>query len=94
MYVREPSASERLRGESPVTQFGRMGERLGIGIVAARSSQAKGRVEGNHGRPQDRWVKKRGRTLGPYKTRIVATSSSDPGSLVDACPSSSLPTTY
>ena len=42
MYVREPSASEWLRGESPVTQFGRMGERLGIKIVAASSAQAKG----------------------------------------------------
>jgi hypothetical protein len=30
-----------------VRQFGRMGERLGMGIVAARSSQAKGRVVTN-----------------------------------------------
>lgn len=42
VYVREASAQERLRGEVPVTQFGRMCGRLGIGIVAASSPQAKG----------------------------------------------------
>jgi hypothetical protein len=58
VYVREPNAGERLRGEVPVTQFGRMCQRLGIGIVAASSPQAKGRVERNHGTHQDRLVKK------------------------------------
>jgi transposase len=58
VYVREPSAQERVRGEEPVTQFGRMCERLGIEIIAARSPQAKGRVERNHGTHQDRLVKK------------------------------------
>jgi hypothetical protein len=58
VYVREPNAGERLRGEVPVTQFGRMCQRLGIKIVAAGSPQAKGRVERNHGTHQDRLVKK------------------------------------
>jgi len=56
--VREPNAGGRLRGEVPVTQFGRMCERLGIKIVAATCPQAKGRVERNHGTHQDRLVKK------------------------------------
>ena len=42
VYVREPNAKERLRGEVPVTQFGRICERLGIRILAAHSPQAKG----------------------------------------------------
>jgi hypothetical protein len=58
VYVREPSGQERLRGEEPVTQFGRMCQRLGIEIIAASSPQAKGRVERNHGTHQDRLVKK------------------------------------
>ena len=58
VYVREASAQERLRGEAPVTQFGRMCARLGIRILAASSPQAKGRVERNHGTHQDRLVKK------------------------------------
>jgi transposase len=58
VYVREPNAGERQRGEEPVTQFGRMCQRLGIQIIAARSPQAKGRVERNHGTHQDRLVKK------------------------------------
>ena len=58
VYVREPNAGERWRGEVPVTQFGRMCRRLGIEIIAAGSPQAKGRVERNHGTHQDRLVKK------------------------------------
>jgi hypothetical protein len=58
VYVREPSAQERLRGEEPRTQFGRMCSELGIAIIAASSPQAKGRVERNHGTHQDRLVKK------------------------------------
>jgi len=58
VYVREPSAQERLRGEEPLTQFGRMCGELGIAIIAASSPQAKGRVERNHGTHQDRLVKK------------------------------------
>ena len=58
VYVREQNAGERQRGEEPVTQFGRMCQRLGIQIIAASSPQAKGRVERNHGTHQDRLVKK------------------------------------
>lgn len=58
VYVREPSAQERVQGEEPVTQFGRMCQGLGIEIIAASSPQAKGRVERNHGTHQDRLVKK------------------------------------
>jgi hypothetical protein len=58
VYVREPNAGERMGGEVPVTQFGRMCQALGIEIWAASSPQAKGRVERNHGTHQDRLVKK------------------------------------
>src|SRR5712691_12999905 len=58
VYVREATEKELLRGEAPVTQFGRMCERLAIRIIAAHSPQAKGRVERNHGTHQDRLVKK------------------------------------
>ena len=58
VYVHEPTESQLRRGESGVTQFGRMCERLGIRIIAANSPQAKGRVERNHGTHQDRLVKK------------------------------------
>jgi len=58
VYVGEATEKEMLRGEVPVTQFGRMCERLEIRIIAANSPQAKGRVERNHGTHQDRLVKK------------------------------------
>jgi transposase len=58
VYVQEPTPKQELRGIVPVTQFGRMCQRLGIRIVAASSPQAKGRVERNHGTHQDRLVKK------------------------------------
>jgi hypothetical protein len=58
LYKRAPTAREQLRGEEPVTQFGRMCEKLGIRIIAAGSPQAKGRVERNHGTHQDRLIKK------------------------------------
>jgi hypothetical protein len=58
VYKRQPTEKELLRGEVPVTQFGRMCERLGIRIIAASSPQAKGRVERSHGTHQDRMVKK------------------------------------
>src|SRR5207302_753373 len=58
LYQRPPTQCERLRGEAPITQFGRMCAKLGIGLMAAGSPQAKGRVERNHGTHQDRLVKK------------------------------------
>jgi hypothetical protein len=53
VYKRKPTEKEVLRGEVPVTQFGRMCEKPGIRIIAAGSAQAKGRVERNHGTHQD-----------------------------------------
>jgi transposase len=58
VYVRGPNAQERVSGDAPVTQFGRMCAKLGIRIIAASSPQAKGRVERSHGTHQDRLVKK------------------------------------
>jgi hypothetical protein len=58
LYQRPATAGERLRGEEPVTQFGRMCGKLGIELIGARSPQAKGRVERIHGTHQDRLVKK------------------------------------
>jgi len=59
VYVtdREPTVEEQLAGEVPLTAFGRVCQRLGIEIIRARSPQAKGRVERNHGVYQDRFVK-------------------------------------
>jgi hypothetical protein len=58
LYRRAATAKERMRGEEPVTQFGRMCGKLGIELIAASSPQAKGRVERIHGTHQDRLVKK------------------------------------
>src|SRR5580704_11294053 len=58
VYVREATSKEQMQGVVPVTQFGRMCQRLGINIIAANSAPAKGRVERNHGTHQDRLVKK------------------------------------
>jgi hypothetical protein len=58
VYKRKATPAEQLRGEVPVTQFGRMCQKLGIRIIAASSPQAKGRVERNHGTHQDRLIKK------------------------------------
>ena len=58
LYQRTANAQERLRGEAPITQFGRMCAKLGIELIAASSPQAKGRVERIHGTHQDRLVKK------------------------------------
>jgi len=58
VYQREPTEAERLAGEAPLTQFGRMCQELGTEIIPANSPQAKGRVERNHGTQQDRLIKK------------------------------------
>ena len=58
LYKRSANAGERLRGEEPITQFGRMCAKLGIELIAASSPQAKGRIERMHGTHQDRLVKK------------------------------------
>jgi hypothetical protein len=68
VYKRAPTEREQLRGEEPVTQFGRMCEKLGIEIIAAGSPQAKGRVERNHGTHQDRLIKKmRRKKIGTHQ---------------------------
>jgi transposase len=61
VYVREPSEKELLHGKVPVTQFGRMCQKLDIQIIAANSPQTKGRVERGNGTHQDRLIKKMGR---------------------------------
>jgi len=58
LYKRLATVKEQLRGEEPVTQFGRMCAKLGIELIAASSPQAKGRIERMHGTHQDRLVKK------------------------------------
>ena len=68
VYKRAPTQREQLRGEEPVTQFGRMCGKLGIEIIAAGSPQAKGRVERNHGTHQDRLIKKmRWKKIGTHE---------------------------
>jgi transposase len=72
VYKRAPTQREQLRGEEPVTQFGRMCEKLGIEIIAAGSPQAKGRVERNHGTHQDRLIKKmRRKKMGTHEQANV-----------------------
>src|SRR6266849_1480102 len=58
LYKRVATVKEQLRGEEPVTQFGRMCAKLGIAVIAASSSQGKGRAERQQGTHQDRLVKK------------------------------------
>jgi len=68
VYRRKATPGEQLRGETPVTQFGRMCQKLGIRIIAASSPQAKGRVERNHGTHQDRLIKKlRRKAIASYE---------------------------
>jgi len=68
VYVRPPNAGERVSGEEPLTQFGRMCAKLDIRIVAASSPQAKGRVERVHGTHQDRLVKQlRRKNIATYE---------------------------
>jgi transposase len=68
VYKRKATSGEQLRGETPVTQFGGMCQKLGIRIIAASSPQAKGRVERNHGTHQDRLIKKlRRRGIAGYE---------------------------
>jgi transposase len=57
--VNDPKAREKglLSGRMPLTQFGRAMKQLGVGIIAANSPQAKGRVERMNGTLQERLVK-------------------------------------
>jgi hypothetical protein len=54
---REPTIEEQLKGLEPRTQLGQLLETLEVGLIAARSPQAKGRVERLFGTLQDRLVK-------------------------------------
>jgi hypothetical protein len=53
----QPTLEQELSGELPRTQFGRLLDELGIQLIAARSPQAKGRIERLWGTLQDRLVK-------------------------------------
>jgi transposase len=57
---REPTLTEALAGEPPLTAFGKACRKLGIRIITAYSPQAKGRVERKHGVFQDRFLKELG----------------------------------
>jgi len=52
----EPSLDEQLNGKVPLTQMGRLLKELGITSIAAKSPQAKGRVERLWGTFQDRLI--------------------------------------
>jgi len=67
--TREPTIEEQLRGECPLTQFGKACKKLGIEILGARSPQAKGRVERSNGVHQDRLVKELQLGVLPISTR-------------------------
>lgn len=58
VFVRPATSHELAAGLAPVTQFGRMCAKLGIGLIIAKTPEAKGRVERVHGTNQDRLVKK------------------------------------
>jgi hypothetical protein len=53
----QPSVEQELYGDLPRTQFGRLVDELGMQLIAARSPQAKGRIERLWGTLQDRLVK-------------------------------------
>lgn len=53
----ETTIEQQLRGEAPESQFGRLLAELSIQLMAARSPQAKGRIERLFGTFQDRLVK-------------------------------------
>jgi len=57
---REPTLQEQLDGVEPLTEFGKVCNDLGIGMIFAYSPQAKGRVERRNGVLQDRLIKEMG----------------------------------
>ena len=58
VYHHQPTTRQQQEGIVPISQFGRMCEKLGIQLIGANSPQAKGRVERGHGTHQDRLIKK------------------------------------
>ena len=69
VFVRGGTVNELAAGIAPVTQFGRMCQKLGIQVIVARTPQAKGRIERNHSTNQDRLIKKlRLQGISDYET--------------------------
>jgi len=69
VFVRGGTVNELAAGIKPVTHFGRMCAKLGIEVIVAKTPQAKGRIERNHGTNQDRLVKKmRLKGISDYET--------------------------
>ncbi|HYN79872.1 MAG TPA: ISNCY family transposase [Gemmatimonadaceae bacterium] len=58
LYIAAGSRKQIERGSEALSQFGLMCGKLGIEVIAAKSPEAKGRVERSHGTNQDRLVKK------------------------------------
>lgn len=58
VYQSAATEKQKQAGIIPVSQFGRMCQKLGIELIGASSPQAKGRVERGHGTHQDRLIKK------------------------------------
>ena len=54
---KEPTLEEELAGAEPMSQVQRLFAELGVGSIAARSPQAKGRIERLWGTLQDRLIK-------------------------------------
>lgn len=69
VYQSAPTERQKQEGIVPVSQFGRMCQKLGIELIGANSPQAKGRVERGHGTHQDRLIKKmRLKKISSYET--------------------------
>ena len=58
VYHHEPTARQKREGIVPISQFGRMCQKLGIELIGANSPQPKGSLERGHGTHQDRHIKK------------------------------------
>ena len=68
VYHSAPTARQKQEGIVPISQFGRMCQKLGIQLIGANSAQAKGLVERGHGTHQDRLIKKmRLRKISSYE---------------------------
>jgi len=91
---RARTEEEVMTGKEPLSAFGKVCKKLGIRIIAARSPQAKGRVERKHGVYQDRWVKElrlkgvddlagANRLLGSFTGRLNEKFAKDPASEED-----------
>jgi len=91
---RASKPEELFEGKEPMSAFGKVCRKLGIRIIAARSPQAKGRVERKHGVYQDRWVKElrikgirtvaeANQFVGTFTDRINEKFAREPASDVD-----------